>query len=250
MPKITFFLVSAMVFICASIVLCRITYSQNLILNGGKQPASQPNGQVSPPAKSRDTKQSSDLLDRRPLDGSIVGRKYTNKFFDFSIEFPENWIVILVNQGPKEGPKGVSYALLAVGSRDKQMDGNRWIVIAATRPRGSTLTAPSARSLVEKEAYDIDLITSMGLGKGFQPMGKPSEVSLGGRRMTRVHFAAEVNVGGNNYQTRWSQLAVVERGCLLMFISSDPLNRESDAGSAVRALDSLRFFSEGHASRQ
>src|SRR4051812_9467658 len=246
MPRITLHLVFTTVVACASL-LCRITYSQDIRLKGDKT-ATQPSAQTSPPAKSKDHEQSSHLPDRRPLDGSIVGRKYTNKFFHFSIEFPENWIVILVNQGPSEGPKGVAYVLLSVGSRDKQMHGNRWIVIAATRPRNSSLSAMSVRSLMEKEANDIDLVTSMGLDKGFRPIEKPSEVRLGGRRMTRLHFATEVNVGGSNYETRWSQLALVERGCLLMVISSDPVNRESDAGSAVRALDSLRFFGELRAS--
>ncbi len=249
MPKITFHLVFAIVVACASLVICRITYSQAIRLKGDKT-AAQPSAQASPSAKSKDIEQPTHLLDRRPFDGSIVGRKYTNKFFNFSIEFPENWIVILVNQDPKESPKGVAYALLAVGSRDKQMHGNRWIVIAATRPHDSSLSATSVRSLIEKEANDIDLVRSMGLGKGFRPIEKPSEVLLGGRRMTRLHLAAESNAGGSDYETRWSQLALVERGYLLMLISSDPVNRESDAESAVRALDSLRFFGEVRASRR
>jgi hypothetical protein len=101
---------------------------------------------------------------------------------------------------------------------------------------------------MEKGANDIDLVTSMGLGKGFRPIEKPSEVRIGGRRMTRLHLAAEVNVRGSDHETRWSQLALVERGCMLMIISSDPINRESDAESAMRARDSLRFFGEVRAS--
>lgn len=227
MCRITFHLISVILVASASLMPCRITASQR---------SAQP--------KSTDNKQSSELLDRQPLDGSIVGRRYTNKFFNFSIEFPENWIVMFVNQGPQVGAKGVAYALLFVGSRDKQMHGNRWIVIEATRPRDSSLSATSARSLVKKEGYDIDLITSMGLGEDFRPIGKLAEVRLGGRRITRQHFATQVNVGGSNYETRWSQLALVERGCLLMVISSDPVNREFEAGSAVRALNSLRFSGE------
>ena len=68
--------------------------------------------------------------------------------------------------------------------------------------------------------------------------------------MTRLHLATEVNVQGITYETRWSQLAIADRGYLLMFISSDPVGRESDAGSAMKALDSLHFLGDGHISRR
>jgi len=236
----------AMVAACAFLMLCRVIYSQDIRLKGDKT-ATQPSAEASPPAKLGDNEQSSHLLDRRPIDGSIVGRKYTNKFFDFSIEFPENWIVLSVSQGPREA-KG---SCLCSSGGGKPRQANAWESVDShrgTRPHNSSLSAPSVQSLMEKGANDIDLVTSMGLGKGFRPIEKPSEVRIGGRRMTRLHLAAEVNLRGSDYETRWSQLALVERGCMLMIISSDPINRESDAESAMRARDSLRFFGEVRAS--
>jgi YD repeat-containing protein len=187
-----------------------------------------------------------EYIDRRPIDGSMVGRTYTNKFFDFSIKLPENWIVLAADQVAGQNTKAVAYALLAAGSRDKQMHGTRWIVVAASRPRGSTLSQKSALNLAEQEASGLNFMTSMGLAKGFQPIGKPSEVLLGGTRMARLHLAAEVDVGDASYDTRISQLTLVERGYLLMFISSDSLGGESDAESAAKALNSLRFYGQPH----
>lgn len=228
---------------CVLLMLCRNAHSQNVTVKWPKQPVSQPAAQASPQPKTKNS-QKSGVVDRRPLIGSIVGRTYTNKFFHFSIEFPEGWIAIWINEGPKEGPKGVAYALLLVASPDKRMNGTRWINIAAVRPRDSGLSAQSAQRALENEANGLNSVTSMGLGRGFRPIGKPSEVLLGGRRMTRLHVATEVDVRGVSYDTRGWQLALVERGYLLMFISSDPVGRESDASSAVKALDSLRFSAE------
>src|SRR5579863_8614644 len=130
---------------CASLMFCRITYSQNVTLKWPQKPASEPGPQASAQAKSKNNQQSS-APDRRPLAGSIVGRTYTNNFFDFSVEFPENWVVIFVNQGPQESTKAVAYALLLVGSRDKRMHGTRWITIIAASPHGSSLSATSAEN--------------------------------------------------------------------------------------------------------
>lgn len=144
-------LIYAVMIACASLMFCRFAYSQTVTLKWPKQPASHPSPPASPQAASTNNQQSS-ALDRRPLAGSIVARTYTNNFFDFSVEFPENWVVIFVNQGPQENTKAVAYALLLVGSRDKRMHGVRWITIIASRPLGSILTAESARKLVENEA--------------------------------------------------------------------------------------------------
>ncbi len=242
-------LICAVMITCASLIFCRFAYSQTVTLKWPKQPASHPSPQANPQPRSTNNQQSS-ALDRRPLAGSIVAGTYTNNFFDFSVEFPQNWVVIFVNQGPQESPKAVAYALLLVGSRDKQMHGTRWVTIIAARPFGSNLSAASAQKLVENQADAFNLIDSMGLGRGLQPIGKPTEVLLGGRHMTRLHLAAEVKVQGITHETQGSQLALAERGYLLMFISSDPVGRESDAGSAMKALDSLRFSGEPHTSRR
>jgi hypothetical protein len=95
-------------------------------------------------------------VDRRPLTGSIVGRSYKNKFFDFSIEFPENWAVVLVNQGPQENTKGIACILLTVGSRDKRMNGTRWSNSAShlcdVRDAHSSRSARSTSETLEKLA--------------------------------------------------------------------------------------------------
>ena len=225
-------------------MFCRTARSQNVTLKWPQQPASQPKPQAKP-----NSQQSSALIDRRPLAGSIVGHTYTNKFFDFSIAFPEEWVVVFVNQGPQSDKKGVVYFLLLVGGLDKRTNGTRWITIAAARPPGSSMSKKTAENAVEGVANSLNLMASMGLDKGFRLIGKRTEMLLGGTRMSRLQFDAEVESQGSSYDTRVSQFALVEHGYMLFFLSSDPVNHESDPESATKALDSLHF-GKSHTSPQ
>lgn len=127
-------------------------------------------GNTAPPENSGNNQKSSALVDQRPLAGSIVGHTYTNKFFDFSIDFPENWAVVLVDEAAKQDTRATAYALLAVGSRDKQMNGTRSITIFAARPRGSGLSATAAQNLAQNETNGLNLLAPMGLGRACGPL--------------------------------------------------------------------------------
>jgi YD repeat-containing protein len=185
-------------------------------------------------------------VDPRPFAGSVVGHTYTNKFFDFSLDFPNDWLVLAADQFTKQDKRGTAYVLLAVASRDKRMQGTRWIIVGAARPLTSSLDKTSAQTLTENEAYGFNLIRNMGLAKELRTVSKPGEVFWGGRRMARFHFGAEFDVHGGKYDAGVSQLALVDHGYLLMFIASDPAGLESDPTSAVNTLSSLQFLAQRH----
>jgi hypothetical protein len=60
--------------------------------------------------------------------------------------------------------------------------------------------------------------------------------------MARLDMTGEVNVQENSYAVRVSQLAIIERGYLVLFIVSDPSGNESEHDAAAQIINSLHFF--------
>jgi hypothetical protein len=58
--------------------------------------------------------------------------------------------------------------------------------------------------------------------------------------------ACEANAQGNSYAIRVSQLAIIGREYLVLFIVSDPSGNESDHNGAVQIVNSLHFFGRTH----
>lgn len=195
---------------------------------------------VGPQAKSADASKPPVPVDRRPSDGAINGHSYTSNFFHFSLTFPEGWKVIAIGNGvdPRVDPTGATgYVLLVVGTADKQHH-TRWIAIGALRPSAG----PSALSSEVAAKYAAMAIKLFGGGENVHLTMEPTKIQLGNRDMTRFDHTDPVTIQGTKYDTQVTNLWTVERGHLLMFISSDPVGNESNDGSAAKALNSLNFF--------
>lgn len=181
----------------------------------------------------------------QPTDGSINGGVYTNNFFQFSVQFPTGWKVLSGGSGPQVKAEAIAYVLLIVGSPDSQMHGMRWIAIsAAQRPAPSAPLSVTAEDVAKREADALKAVTAMdpSMGNKFGLAGEPSEISIAGKRMARLDITGQVNAQGKDYDFVASQLAIIERGYLVLFYFSDPKGQESDREAARKAMDSLHFF--------
>jgi|HubBroStandDraft_4_1064222.scaffolds.fasta_scaffold166405_2 hypothetical protein len=137
--------------------------------------------------------------------------------------------------------------LLLVGSADKQMNGNRWIMIAAAYPpAGSPPFRFTADGLAKSEADllndELAMAPDTGRKLGPVPLGKPFETTIGGKRLVRLDISAHSNVEGKDYDVVTSQLATIERGYLILLYFSDPKGQESESKAARKAMNSLHFF--------
>jgi hypothetical protein len=182
---------------------------------------------------------------KQPINGSINGGVYTNNFFQFTVQFPAGWKVMTVGSGPQANATAISYVLLLVGSPDSHMHATRWITIFATRPlAASAPLGVTAEDVAKREADALKAATAMApsIGNRFRLAGEPSEISIAGKRMARLDVTGQLNVQGKEYEYVTSQLAVTERGYLIVFCFTDPNGQESDRDAARRAMDSLHFF--------
>jgi hypothetical protein len=182
---------------------------------------------------------------KQPSDGSINGGVYTNNFFQFTIQFPAGWKVLSKGDGPQANAKAIGYVLLLVGSPDRQMHGTRWIAIGATQPSASSAPlSGTAGDIFKREADALKAATAMApsMGNKFRLTGEPSEISIAGKRMARLDTAGQVDVQGKDYDYVGAQLAIIDRGFLVLFCFSDPKGQESDHEAARKAMDSLHFF--------
>jgi hypothetical protein len=182
---------------------------------------------------------------KQPIDGSITRGVYTNNFFEFTVQFPAGWKVLSSGDGPRASAKAISYVLLLVGSPDSQMHGTRWITISATQPLApSAPLSGSPDAILKREADALKAVTAMApsIGNKLRLTGEPSEISIAGKRMARLDTAGQVDVQGKDYDYVTAQLAIIERGYLVLFLFSDPKGQESDREAARKAIDSLHFF--------
>lgn len=189
--------------------------------------------------KPADANKPSAPANKGPADGAINGHSYTSNFFHLSFSFPEGWNVISTGASPQVDATGATaYVLLIVGSADRQMHGTRWITIGASRP-------PAGARALSAEDYAklaASVFKQFGGGDNIHLIREPTKVRLGKRDMTRFDLTAPVTVQGTKYDTQITYSWTIERGYLLMFVSSDPAGHPSDDGSAAKALNSLTFF--------
>jgi hypothetical protein len=60
----------------------------------------------------------------------------------------------------------------------------------------------------------------------------------GGIPMARLDLIGQVSTQGKDYDAVSSQLAIIERGYLVVFLFTDPKGQEFDGGAARKAMDS------------
>jgi hypothetical protein len=148
-----------------------------------------------------------------------------------------------MDNDPQVSANTTSCVLLIVESPDSQMHGTRWITIAASRPSSAPLNV-NANDVAKRQADALMAVAAMdpNLGKEFRLAGGPSEISIAGKRMARLDVTGQVNVQGKACDLVSSQLAIIERGYLVMFVFTDPKEQESDREAAREAMDSMYFF--------
>jgi hypothetical protein len=102
----------------------------------------------------------------------------------------------------------------------------------------------TADDVATRQADAIKAATAMApdLGKKFRTVGEPSEIPSQGS----LDLIAQVNVQGKDYDAVSSQLAIIERGYLVLFYFTDPKGQESDREAARKAMDSLVFFGKNN----
>jgi hypothetical protein len=182
---------------------------------------------------------------KQPSNGSINGGVYTNNFFQFTVQYPADWKVLSKGDGPQASSKAIGYVLLMVGSPDRQVHGTRWIAISATQPSASsTPLSGSPDDILKREADALKAATAMApsIGNKYRLEGEPSEISIAGKRMARLDTAGQADAQGKDYDYVTAQLAIIERGYLVLFLFTDPKGQESDPEAARKAMDSLHFF--------
>jgi hypothetical protein len=180
----------------------------------------------------------------QPTNGSISGNAYTNNFFEFTLQFPVGWKALPSDSSPQVSAKAISYVLLLVGSTDSRMHGSRWITIAASRPPGPGAFSFTAQDVAKRAADALKAEASRDprASKIFGLAGEPSDISIGGKRLARLDTTGQVNVQGKAFEIAMSQLTIMERGYLVVFLFTDPKGHESDREAARKAMDSLHFF--------
>jgi hypothetical protein len=218
-----------------------VSRSQNVTLNWPDPQQAQPSEQ-SAPQKSGVTGRANPPVGGRPTDGSISRKFYTNNFFHFSLPIPGGWKVLGndVDLGDKAAKGDV---LLLMGTVDRQTHGTRWISISAINlPSGSG--SITAEDYLKRIAYAFKLGSSKHIEKGstpWLPTGEPTEISVGGRRMARLDMTGQVN----GISARWSQIAIVERGYLMLFQFYDPVE-DAPGIQAAQSINSLHFFAKSN----
>lgn len=139
---------------------------------------------------------------------------------------------------PQRDSVDEGYFLFWVGTANKQTEAPSWILIYAFKPAAS---APNATpdNFLKVQAEAIKRVSADYLKKGQPPpvtAGEPSEFTISGRQLARLDQTAEVN----GKHTAVVTLVMAERGYLVSFMFSDPIQDESNP--AAKEINSLRFF--------
>ena len=187
-----------------------------------------------------------------PDDGSIDDDIYTNKFFQFSFRFPEEWTVMgadaqrnaailggemlagsdqtlldITKAGAAHG-----YPLLFVmeGKSGGQAYSTRSIQVSAIDVRNNP-DLISAEDFMKKMAKMFEKLQSP-----LRVVGPPIEMPLGGKVMWRMDLEMPVNNGVNHV----AEIVTIEKGYMLFFTLLSP--DEDGLNGLLQDMNSLRFF--------
>jgi Flp pilus assembly protein TadD len=187
----------------------------------------------------------------QPDDGSIEGNTYTNRFFQFSIRFPENWTV-MGSEAQREIAK-LGGEIVAGGDqtlRDAAQAGaaHAYELLFVTAGKSGDQNY-STRS-IQISALDSAVSPEITSGEAFlkssarllqklhgplQATGLPVEMSVGGRKLWRMDVTTQINDSIN----RGSEIVTIEKGYLLLFVLSSP--DQEGLEEVLQIINSLRF---------
>jgi Flp pilus assembly protein TadD len=207
-------------------------------------------GAVADPSAAESGPKSAD--GQRPDDGSVRRNIYTNRFFQFSLQFPEDWIVMGADAQRNIAKLGGQ--MLAGGDqtlRDVQQAGAAHAYqLLFVMPGKSGGRSYSTRS-IQITALDLTITHDFTSSEDYlkssaklfqklqtplQPTGPPVVMSIGGRRLWRMDLTIRVNDGLN-----WaSEIVTMEKGYLLLFVLSSP--DQEGLEELLKNMNSLRFF--------
>jgi Flp pilus assembly protein TadD len=188
---------------------------------------------------------------QRPDDGSVHRNIYTNRFFQFALKYPEDWIVMGADAQRNIAKLGGE--MLAGGDQtlvDAQQAGAahayQLLFVTPGKSGGQNFSTRSIQitALDLAIAHDItsgeDYLKSSAklfqkLQTPLQPTGPPVVMSVGGRRLWRMDLTIRVNDNLN----RASEIVTIEKGYLLLFLLSSP--DQAGLEELLQSMNSLRF---------
>lgn len=192
-----------------------------------------------------------------PTDGFVKDGIYTNRFFQFSMEFPQSWKIFdsgsssARNGGPSAGlvPRAADsveagYSLFFAGTADKQTRNLHGVMISATKPTEAFALNATPENILRVQADAIKAVAAEYLKKGETPpftAGEPTEFDISGRRVARLDETGEMN----QKPAKFVILATDERGYLILFIFFDSTEDAANY-QAAKEIGSLRFFARSN----
>jgi Flp pilus assembly protein TadD len=188
---------------------------------------------------------------QRPDDGAVHRNVYTNSFFQFSLQFPEDWIVM--GEDAQRNFAKLGGEMLAGGDqtlRDAQQAGAahayQLLFVTAGKSGGRSYSTRSIQIAALDWTITHDFTSSEDYLKSsaklfqklqtpLQATGPPVVLSIGGRRLWRMDLTIRVNDGLN-----WaSEIVTMEKGYLLLFVLSSP--DQAGLEALLQNMNSLRF---------
>jgi tetratricopeptide (TPR) repeat protein len=185
-------------------------------------------------------------------DNGVVDRNiYTNRFFGFSFQFPENWTPLTVEAARAAAKLGAgmlsggdptfedaqqagaahAYPLLFVVPPKDQGISSRGIQIQAL---DSQITGPDIAS--GKEFLESAARLYRRMHTPLQPTGPPTEVSTDDRKLWRLDMT--MNVDNNLHY--FSEIVTIQDGFLLLFTFTSP--DQTGLDDLLRCMNSLHFL--------
>jgi tetratricopeptide (TPR) repeat protein len=184
-------------------------------------------------------------------DGSVSGNIYTNRFFGFSIEFPQGWTVLSQQQSRDILSAGSAIVQSADPTvRDVMYVSHRMMTPLLFVMRGSSRGQPLRTDILEVFVVDeraektpvsaMQLAARMdaifrSLGALMQTIAAPESIEIAGRDFAKIESIYPVN----NDAMHLTNYATVAKGFILTFqmIAADP----DDLKKLESTIQSLRF---------
>lgn len=187
---------------------------------------------------------------QRPDDGSVDRNIYTNRFFGFSFQFPENWTPLSADDARVTARLGAG--LISGGDQtleDVQRAGaaHTYPLLFVTPDRSQGITSRS----IQIQALDSRIAPEIASAKDFlegsarilgrlhspiQPTGSPMPISIEGKQLWRLDLAIPID---NNIHYA-SEIVAIRDGFILLFVLSSPDKQGLD--DLAQCMNSLHFL--------
>jgi TonB family protein len=185
-----------------------------------------------------------------PDDGSVSRNTYTNRFFGFSLEFPEDWVVM--GAEAQRNLAKVGGEMLAGGDQtlaDAQQAGAAHAYQLLFVTAGHSGQSFNTRS-IQISALDLAVAPEITSGEDYlkssakillrlhsplQASGVPTEISMNGNILWRMDITTRINEN----LSYGSEIVAIQKGYLLLFTLSSP--DQAGLESLLQDMKSLRF---------